>query len=133
MASILDRDPDAVKKMGPCNSIASDFAEDEVVHDFGYSPSYVRVFRSLGAMSLTMAMASGWFIPSFFFLPWALTTAEFCSSMPVNGANYWWTAALSLPSISRPLSLIAGMANIMNALTSIASFAWHRPARSVPS
>lgn len=44
--------------------------------------------------------------------------------MPVNGANYWWTAALAPPSISRPLSFIAGMANIMNALTSIASFAW---------
>lgn len=58
MASILDRDPDADKKMGPRNSIASDFAEDEVVQDFGYSPSYARVFRSLGAMSLTMAMAS---------------------------------------------------------------------------
>ncbi|TXC03915.1 hypothetical protein FocTR4_00000972 [Fusarium oxysporum f. sp. cubense] len=147
MASILDRDPDAGKKMDPRNSIASDFAEDAVVHDFGYSPSYARVFRSLGAMSLTMAMASpmcgifiavsyqinyggywgltwGWFIPSFLFLPWALTTAEFCSSMPVNGANYWWTAALAPPSISRPLSFIAGMANIMNALTSIASFAW---------
>ncbi|KLO96342.1 Uncharacterized protein LW93_2334 [Fusarium fujikuroi] len=150
MASILDRDPDADKKMGPRNSIASDFAEDEVVHDFGYSPSYARVFRSLGTMSLTMAMASpmcgifiavsyqinyggywgltwGWFIPSFLFLPWALTTAEFCSSMPVNGANYWWTAALAPPSIFRPLSFIAGMANIMNALTSIASFAWASP------
>ncbi|CCT62528.1 related to UGA4-GABA permease-also involved in delta-aminolevulinate transport [Fusarium fujikuroi] len=150
MASILDRDPDADKKMGPRNSIASDFAEDEVVHDFGYSPSYARVFRSLGTMSLTKAMASpmcgifiavsyqinyggywgltwGWFIPSFLFLPWALTTAEFCSSMPVNGANYWWTAALAPPSIFRPLSFIAGMANIMNALTSIASFAWASP------
>ncbi|SCO79479.1 related to UGA4-GABA permease-also involved in delta-aminolevulinate transport [Fusarium oxysporum] len=124
MASILDRDPDTDKKMDPRNSIASDFAEDAVVHDFGYSPSYARVFRSLGAMSLTMAMASGWFIPSFLFLPWALTTAEFCSSMPVNGANYWWTAALAPPLISRPLSFIAGMANIMNALTRIASFAW---------
>ncbi|KAJ4030413.1 hypothetical protein NW763_014862 [Fusarium oxysporum] len=126
MASILDRDPDTDKKMDPRNSIASDFAEDAVVHDFGYSPSYARVFRSLGAMSITMAMASpmGWFIPSFLFLPWALTTAEFCSSMPVNGANYWWTAALAPPSISRPLSFIAGMANIMNALTRIASFAW---------
>ncbi|PNP77457.1 hypothetical protein FNYG_09333 [Fusarium nygamai] len=58
MASILDRDPDADKKMDTRNSIASDFAEDAVVHDFGYSPSYARVFRSLGAMSLTMAMAS---------------------------------------------------------------------------
>ncbi|KAG7438650.1 putative amino-acid permease [Fusarium oxysporum f. sp. raphani] len=124
MASILDRDPDTDKKMDPRNSIASDFAEDAVVHDFGYSPSYARVFRSLGAMSITMAMASGWFIPSFLFLPWALTTAEFCSSMPVNGANYWWTAALAPPSISRHLSFIAGMANIMNALTRIASFAW---------
>ncbi|KAF4502180.1 UGA4-GABA permease-also involved in delta-aminolevulinate transport [Fusarium agapanthi] len=58
MASILDRGPDADKTMDPRNSIASDFAEDEVVHDFGYSPSYARFFRSLGAMSLTMAMAS---------------------------------------------------------------------------
>ncbi|EXL86962.1 hypothetical protein FOPG_01861 [Fusarium oxysporum f. sp. conglutinans race 2 54008] len=58
MASILDRDPDTDKKMDPRNSIASDFAEDAVVHDFGYSPSYARVFRSLGAMSITMAMAS---------------------------------------------------------------------------
>ncbi|KAF5594409.1 amino-acid permease [Fusarium pseudocircinatum] len=124
MASILDRDTDADKKMDTRNSIASDFAEDAIIHDFGYSPSYARVFRSLGAMSLTMAMASGWFIPSLLFLPWALTTAGFCSSMPVNGANYWWTATLAPPSISRPLSFIAGMANITSALTSIASFAW---------
>ncbi|KAG5757621.1 hypothetical protein H9Q72_014233 [Fusarium xylarioides] len=44
--------------------------------------------------------------------------------MPVNGANYGWTAALAPPSISRPLSFIAGMDNIMSALASIASFAW---------
>ncbi|KAF5685703.1 GABA permeas UGA4 [Fusarium denticulatum] len=124
MASILDRDPDVVKKMDTRNSITLDFAEDVVVHNFGYSPSYARVFRPLGAMSLIVVMASGWFIPSLLFLPWALTTAEFCSSMPVTGANYWWTAALAPPSISRPLYFIAGMANIMSALTSIASFAW---------
>ncbi|EWG37089.1 hypothetical protein FVEG_14745 [Fusarium verticillioides 7600] len=58
MASILDRDPDADKKMDTRNSIASDFAEDAVVHDFSYCPSFARVFRSLGAMSLTMAVAS---------------------------------------------------------------------------
>ncbi|KAF5713471.1 amino-acid permease [Fusarium mundagurra] len=58
MASILDRDPDVDKKVDTLNSIASDFAEDAVVHDFGYSPSYARVFRSLGSMSLTMAVAS---------------------------------------------------------------------------
>ncbi|RKK29158.1 hypothetical protein BFJ66_g2496 [Fusarium oxysporum f. sp. cepae] len=128
MASILDRDPDADKKMDPRNSIASDFAEDAVVHDFGYSPSYARVFRSLGAMSLIMAMASpmcGIFIAVSYQINyggyWGLTWYEY---LLFNGANYWWTAALAPPSISRPLSFIAGMANIMNALTSIASFAW---------
>ncbi|PCD45769.1 hypothetical protein AU210_001199 [Fusarium oxysporum f. sp. radicis-cucumerinum] len=128
MASILDRDPDADKKMDPRNSIASDFAEDAVVHDFGYRPSYARVFRSLGAMSLIMAMASpmcGIFIAVSYQINyggyWGLTWYEY---LLFNGANYWWTAALAPPSISRPLSFIAGMANIMNALTSIASFAW---------
>ncbi|KAG7421073.1 putative amino-acid permease [Fusarium oxysporum f. sp. rapae] len=54
----------------------------------------------------------------------SLTIAKFCSSMPVNGTNYWWTVALAPLSISRPLSFIAGMASIMNAITSIASFSW---------
>lgn len=38
--------------------VSSDIVEDNVVHDFGYEPTYSRVFRSLGSMSLTMAMAS---------------------------------------------------------------------------
>ncbi|KAF5982875.1 GABA permeas UGA4 [Fusarium bulbicola] len=44
MASILDRGPDADKKMDPRNSIAADFAEDAVIHDFGYSSTYASFF-----------------------------------------------------------------------------------------
>ncbi|KAK8088434.1 hypothetical protein PG997_003395 [Apiospora hydei] len=147
-SSIKDaQDVDNKNLLGRTQSHIPDLVEDTIVQDFGYEPAYRRVFSSLGSMSLTLAMASpmcgvfvavnyqityggywgltwGWLVPALLFLPWALTTAEFCSAMPVNGANYWWTAALAPPSISRPISFIAGMANVMNALTSIASMAW---------
>ncbi|KAK6851477.1 hypothetical protein PG995_012599 [Apiospora arundinis] len=147
MALPVKENDDVDKSLARTQSFTSDLVEDTVVQDFGYEPTYSRIFSSIGSMSLTLAMASpmcgvfvavtyqisyggywgltwGWLVPAILFFPWALTTAEFCSAMPVNGANYWWTAALAPPSVSRPISFIAGMANVMNALTSIASMAW---------
>lgn len=50
----------------------------------------------------------GWLIPSICMFPSALAIAELTSAMPVNGAFYWWTAALSPPGWSRPLAFISG-------------------------
>ncbi|KAI7759480.1 hypothetical protein LZL87_011276 [Fusarium oxysporum] len=107
MASILDRDPDAHNKTDPRNSIAPDFAEDTVGGSRLWLQHFIRKSFSFSGCNVTH---NGY--------------GFFCSSMPVNGANYWWTVALAPLSISRPLSFIAGMASIMNAITSIASFSW---------
>ncbi|CAG7562633.1 unnamed protein product [Fusarium equiseti] len=127
--------------------MSSDLQEDNLVEEFGYKPAYERVFKSIGSMSLTLAMASpmlgvflqspiqltyggywgltwGWVIPAVAFFPWALATAELASSMPVNGTSYWWVAALAPPNLSRPLSFVTGITNLMYAITSVASFAW---------
>ncbi|KAL2671592.1 hypothetical protein Neosp_014182 [[Neocosmospora] mangrovei] len=66
----------------------------------------------------------GWIIPSVLLLPQPLAIAELCSSMPVNGANYWWTAALAPPSLSRPFSFIAGWITVSQIITSLASLSY---------
>ncbi|KAH7127297.1 amino acid/polyamine transporter I [Dactylonectria macrodidyma] len=127
---------------GTANSL-----EDGIVEDLGYHQSYRRVFKGLGAFALVLAMASpmggiliissyqityggywglvwGWFIPAVIFFPQALAIAELCSSMPINGANYWWTAALAPPALSRPLSFISGWTSVVQVITGLASFSF---------
>ncbi|KAF5551999.1 GABA permease [Fusarium mexicanum] len=110
MASILDRGPDADKKMDPRNSIAADFAEDAVIHDFGYSSTYAS-----------------------FFVPWAPCHSQWL--WPRKSPSYFYSILEMLATKARsnctrtsvdiPSSVfVAGMANIMNALTIIASLAW---------
>ncbi|KAF5598362.1 amino-acid permease [Fusarium pseudocircinatum] len=114
------------------------------VEDLGYHASYRRIFEGLGSFALVLSVASpvcgiaigssyqivyggywgltwGWIIPAVLFFAQPLAIAELCSSMPVNGANYWWTAALSPMSFSRPLSFISGWITIMQIVTSLAS------------
>ncbi|KAF4960046.1 hypothetical protein FSARC_10577 [Fusarium sarcochroum] len=115
-----------------------------IIDDLGYHPSYRRVFEGIGSFALVLSVASpmggiaiissyqivyggywgltwGWIIPAVLFFAQPLAIAELCSSMPVNGANYWWTAALSPPSLSRPLSFISGWITIAQIVTSLAS------------
>lgn len=66
----------------------------------------------------------GWIIPAIICLPQPLAVAELCSSMPVNGAFYWWTASLAPKRLARPLSFVAGWTNCMSLVTSLASFAY---------
>lgn len=53
-----------------------------------------------------------------------LAVAELCSAMPVNGAFYWWTAALGPKRVSRVLSFVAGWINCISLITSLASFSY---------
>lgn len=46
------------------------------------------------------------------------------SSMPVNGAFYWYTAALAPESYSRPLAFMVGWTTVLSGVTSVASFAY---------
>lgn len=66
----------------------------------------------------------GWIIPCFLFFPQPLAVAELCSAMPVNGAFYWWTAALAPPHLSKPLSFIAGWSSVVQIITGLASFSF---------
>lgn len=66
----------------------------------------------------------GWIIPSIIFFPQALAIAELSSSMPVNGACYWWTAALAPSRLSRPLAFVSGWTNVLALFTSVASFSY---------
>jgi amino acid transporter len=66
----------------------------------------------------------GWVIPAFIFAPQAMATAMLSSSMPVNGAFYWYTAALAPEKLSRPLAFMVGWTTVLSGVTSIASFAY---------
>jgi hypothetical protein len=44
--------------------------------------------------------------------------------MPVNGAFYWWTAALAPPAWSNCLGFISGWVTMFGLLTGIASFSY---------
>ncbi|KAJ5371474.1 uncharacterized protein N7496_007566 [Penicillium cataractarum] len=66
----------------------------------------------------------GWFIPSVILLPQVLAVSELCSSMPVNGAYYWWAAALAPPAWSRCVGFISGWVTMFGLLTGIASFSY---------
>lgn len=57
-------------------------------------------------------------------LPQVFAFGELCSAMPINGATYWWTAALAPPKWSRALSFISGCTTVIAIFTSVASFAY---------
>lgn len=66
----------------------------------------------------------GWILPVVLFFPQALAIAELSSSMPINGAFYWWTAALAPRHLSRPFSYMLGWFSLLTTMTSLASFAF---------
>ncbi|KAL3487244.1 amino acid/polyamine transporter I [Aspergillus germanicus] len=121
--------------------------EDGMIAELGYEQAYRRVFKQTANISLTLATASplsgilvssyyqilyggyfglvwGWLIPCVLYFPFVISVCELCSSMPLNGATYWWAAALAPPRIARPLSYIAGWLNSFTLVTSLASFAY---------
>ncbi|KAJ5683332.1 amino acid transporter [Penicillium macrosclerotiorum] len=133
--------------MAEKKNLSSNDPEAGTVEEFGYDPAYRRVFQGLATFSLVLATASpmtgifiqspyqivyggywglvwGWIIPAVFMIPQALAVAELCSSMPINGAFYWWTAALAPPSWSRPLSFISGWTNVFQLITSCAGLGY---------
>ncbi|KFA74348.1 hypothetical protein S40288_06692 [Stachybotrys chartarum IBT 40288] len=118
-----------------------------IIEEFGYQPAYRRVFEGVGSFAIVLAVASpmmaitiissyqityggywgltwGWFIPAILFFAQPIAVAELCSSMPVNGANYWWTAALAPPAWSRPLSFLLGWLTVTQAFTALASISF---------
>lgn len=44
--------------------------------------------------------------------------------MPVNGAAYWWTAALAPPKYSRFLSFVSGWIIVLSLFCNVASYAY---------
>lgn len=58
MALPVKENDDVDKSLARTQSFTSDLVEDTVVQDFGYEPTYSRIFSSIGSMSLTLAMAS---------------------------------------------------------------------------
>ncbi|KAL2817635.1 amino acid/polyamine transporter I [Aspergillus granulosus] len=121
--------------------------DDGTVEELGYVPVYRRVFRSAANMSMVIALTTplsaifvtanyqityagywglswGWIIPSFLVLPEVLAISELASSMPVNGAFYWWSGALAPPRWSHSVSFITGCLNLLSIFTATAAFAY---------
>lgn len=133
-----------------------DAVADAIVGELGYTQSYKRAFRTVGNVALSIGISSpaaaiaviasfqisyggywglvwGWIIPSCLLFPSCLATAELASSMPVNGAYYWWSAALAAPKYSRPVGFIAGWATILTLLTGMASITFATAATAAAS
>lgn len=125
----------------------SDVCENEALEALGYANPYRRMLKTLGTLCMVISLTSplsaicitafyqigyggywgltwGWLIPSLVFLPQALAAAALCSAMPVNGAFYWWTAAMAPKWCSKFLSFVSGWVNLLTLATSIASFAF---------
>ncbi|KAL3447773.1 amino acid/polyamine transporter I [Aspergillus insuetus] len=121
--------------------------EDGTVEELGYVPVYRRVFRFTANLCMVIALTSplsaifvtsyyqityagywglswGWIIPNIIVFPEVLAIAELASSMPVNGAFYWWTGALAPPRWSHSTSFITACFNMLSMFTSTASFAY---------
>ncbi|KAJ6016842.1 hypothetical protein N7451_000221 [Penicillium sp. IBT 35674x] len=121
--------------------------EDGLMEQLGYLPVYRRVFRSLGNVCMVIALTTplsailitgfyqvtyagywglswGWIIPNILMFPEVLAICELASSMPLNGAFYWWTGALAPPKWSHSLSYITGWLNILQIFTGTAAFAY---------
>lgn len=91
-----------------------------VCHELQQYPSHA----APTALQVLMNYHRGFIIPTCILFPQVLAVAELCSSMPVNGGNFWWTAALAPPSLSRPLSFISGCTTVLATFTGVASFAF---------
>lgn len=125
----------------------SDVREDAALEALGYANPYRRAMKTLGTVGMVISLTSplsaicitafyqinyggywgltwGWVIPSIVFLPQAMAAAALCSAMPVNGAFYWWTAAMAPAWCSKFLSYLSGWVNLLTLATSISSFAW---------
>ncbi|UPL02490.1 hypothetical protein LCI18_013424 [Fusarium solani-melongenae] len=120
--------------------------DEAAIEGLGYHPAYRRVFKTLGSVGAVLSVASpngvfvtsyyqfvyagywglswGWIIPAILMVSQPLAVAELCSAMPVNGAFYWWTAALGPKRVSRVLSFVAGWINCIALITSLASFSY---------
>ncbi|KAL3482720.1 amino acid/polyamine transporter I [Aspergillus germanicus] len=128
--------------------------EDGTVEELGYVPVYRRVLRFAANLCMVIALTSygmipprplsaifitgyyqivyagywglswGWIIPNLLLFPEVLAIAELASSMPVNGAFYWWTGALAPPRWSHAASFITACFNMLSMFTSTASFAY---------
>ncbi|TVY64790.1 GABA-specific permease [Fusarium oxysporum f. sp. cubense] len=101
-----------------------DTIENGTISAFGYAPAYRRVLGALVGVAIVMALSSGWIIPNLMMLPQAIAIAELCSSMPVNGGFYWWSAALAPGRFSRPVAFIVGWFNVLSLATGLAAFAY---------
>ncbi|KAL4885751.1 amino acid/polyamine transporter I [Aspergillus karnatakaensis] len=121
--------------------------EDGTMEELGYAAVYRRVLRSAANLSIVLSLTSplsaifvtatyqityagywgltwGWFIPSVLVIPEVLAISELASSMPVNGAFYWWSGALAPPRWSHSVSFITGYLNILSIFTATAAFAY---------
>ncbi|KAI8654766.1 Amino acid transporter [Fusarium keratoplasticum] len=120
--------------------------DEAAIEGLGYHPAYRRVFKTLGSVGAVLSVASpngvfvtsyyqfvyggywglswGWIIPAILMVSQPLAVAELCSAMPVNGAFYWWAAALGPKRVSRVLSFVAGWINCISLITSLASFSY---------
>ncbi|KAL4753501.1 hypothetical protein BDW72DRAFT_26338 [Aspergillus terricola var. indicus] len=141
--------PEAVKPTANDDQLSAGRSEieDGTVEELGYVPVYRRVFRFAANLCMVIALTSplsaifvtgyyqityagywglswGWIIPNIIVFPEVLAIAELASSMPVNGAFYWWTGALAPPRWSHSTSFITACFNMLSMFTSAASFAY---------
>ncbi|KAJ5552469.1 hypothetical protein N7494_001847 [Penicillium frequentans] len=147
MDSTKDCPKKATSATGAELSKADDYIDNGAIQDLGYQQSYRRVLKTIASVCLVIALTTplsailvsafyqvsyggyfgltwGWIIPSVILFPQVLAISELCSSMPVNGAMYWWTAALAPESWSRCLGFISGWINLFGLFTGVASFAY---------
>ncbi|KAM5350144.1 hypothetical protein ACJ41O_006649 [Fusarium nematophilum] len=83
------------------------------------------LLKHLSPSSAHLSLNSGgWIIPNLMMLPQVIAVAELCSSMPVNGGFYWWSAALAPGWASRPVAFIVGWFNVLALSTGLAAFAY---------
>ncbi|KAE8357497.1 amino acid/polyamine transporter I [Aspergillus caelatus] len=129
------------------DQISPDFLDDGTIEAFGYTPVYRRVVGALVGFCIVISLTSplgaimvagvypityagywglswGWLIPNIMMIPQVIAVAELCSSMPVNGAFYWWAAALAPRRASRPVAFIMGWLNVLSLATHLASFSY---------
>lgn len=85
---------------------------------------YVKVSLVLCSSLDTDGICRGWVIPAVLQFSSALAIAELASSMPVNGAFYWWTSALAKPRFSRFSAFVTGWIIVMSLMCVLASFTW---------
>ncbi|KAL2814186.1 amino acid/polyamine transporter I [Aspergillus granulosus] len=126
---------------------SADVLDNGTIEAFGYVPAYRRVVGALVGFCIVISLTSplgaimvagvypityagywglswGWILPNIMMIPQVIAVAELCSSMPVNGAFYWWAAALAPRRASRAVAFIMGWLNILSLATHLASFSY---------